>query len=362
MADALNALSEYHVTVQKTALLSGIMQASQPPDLIIYDVGDGQVLNDPDLLAMRRKNSGIPLVLVSGSISPEQMRQVIHLNAADLLTKPVDVRKLVEVVGDQLNVAHAASTQIYGFISCIGGAGATSLAINTADILCQQKRDARNATCLIDLDFSTGACGSFIDAHNDFDLKSVADHPNRIDVELMDTIRKSHPSGFSVYSFKLPDLPFYKSGEELVLRMLDVLSFKYDYVVVDIPYYETPWKSAVLGGLTDAFLVTDLAIPSLRQTRDIYERVRKGNIAPSHSTIIVNRHRLRMFFNSISRRDVRKLFKDLPISFVSDDHRTMTEAINRGILPREVTSRSDFAKESTKAFAEHLKRNGISLR
>ena len=362
MVDALSALSEYQVSQQKAASLSGALKNSRPPDLIIYDIGDGQVLDDPELLATRRQNSRIPLVLVSGAITPEQMRQVIHMNAADLLTKPVDVRKLVEIIGDQLNVAHAASTQIYGFVSCVGGAGATSLAINTADILCQRKRDARDATCLIDLDFSTGACGSFIDAHNDFDLESIVEHPNRIDVELMDTIRKSHPSGFSVYSFKLPNLPFRRTGEEFVLRMLDVLSFKYDFVIVDIPYYETPWKSAALDGLTDAFLVTDLAIPSLRQTRDIYERVRKGNIGSNRSTIIVNRHRMRMFFNSISRRDVRKLFKDQPISFICDDHRTMTEAINRGILPREVRSRSDFVRDATRALTDHLKRNGSSLR
>src|SRR5207249_1219588 len=104
-------------------------------------------------------------------------------------------------------------------------------------------------------------------------------------VELVDIIRKEHPEGFDLLSLKIPTLLAHPGAEEVVLRLLDVLSLQYRVVVLDVPYYAAPWRAKVLEAVDRVAIVTDPVIPSLKQARDLWLELRTAR-DPETLTII----------------------------------------------------------------------------
>ena len=54
----------------------------------------------------------------------------------------------------------------------------------------------------------------------------------------------------------------FKAG--VVVRMLDLVSAYFDYVVIDLPRIWFPWTETVLLGSNRLFIVTDMTVPSIR--------------------------------------------------------------------------------------------------
>ena len=87
--------------------------------------------------------------------------------------------------------------QIYTFTPAVGGAGVTTLAIQTALLLL--KAAARAArTCLVDLDFQHGACADYLDLEPRLDLKEIEPRPERLDRQLLEIMLSHHASGLKV--------------------------------------------------------------------------------------------------------------------------------------------------------------------
>src|SRR6185312_9907251 len=101
-------------------------------------------------------------------------------------------------------VARAAGTetaeaQIYSFIPAVGGAGVTTLAIQTALLLLQSGgQRARPTTCLVDLDFQHGACADYLDIEPRLDLKEIEPRPERLDRQLLEIMLSHHSSGLEL--------------------------------------------------------------------------------------------------------------------------------------------------------------------
>jgi CheY-like chemotaxis protein len=66
-------------------------------DLHLPDVPGEEV---PRLLKADPETAGIPVIVLSANTSKDALRRLVYLGAADCLTKPVDVERLLAVVGD----------------------------------------------------------------------------------------------------------------------------------------------------------------------------------------------------------------------------------------------------------------------
>ena len=122
------------------------------------------------------------------------------MRVADFLVKPVQP---VELVRTCARVARPAGTetteaQIYTFLPAVGGAGVTTLAIQTALLLLNSGQRARPTTCLVDLDFQHGACADYLDLEPRLDLKEIEPRPERLDRQLLEVMLSHHASGLAV--------------------------------------------------------------------------------------------------------------------------------------------------------------------
>ncbi|MCZ6763486.1 MAG: pilus assembly protein, partial [Alphaproteobacteria bacterium] len=314
-------------------------------DLVIVDIGDGEMLADQRLAEYRRSLTDTPFITISEDLSAERMRKLVQLASTDWIPRPVDGRNLLEAVSEHLKGRRVGKNSIYTFMSCVGGAGGTMLALSAAARIAEKRKSRRTIeTCLVDLDFSAAACGFYLDVYNEFNLDGFVTDPSRIDLELLDIIKHDLDPGFSLLSFRKPELLNHTKSEEFVLRLLDVAAYRYRNVVIDMPRYDTPFSETVLKGSDHIFLVTLLTIPAIKYARDAYLRLREVRGDGDNINLIINKNRTRLFSSGISRKEVEKVFKGREINFLPEDNKLMAEAINRGILPRVVNKRSALLK------------------
>jgi pilus assembly protein CpaE len=356
VSNSLGIVSAYKLTVLSVASFAGRQNRPEhAADLIILDVDHGQHLTNPQVFEARRMMSpSIPVVVVSGELRADLLREVVRLNAADWLRKPIDRRDLLNAISKCLQKDEQAG-RVTAIVSAAGGSGASVIAMNAAFLAATRvrKQPRPHGCMLFELDFSSGSCGYFLDIGNDYDFKNVLENPGRIDTEFVDIIRKEHPAGFSLLSMKAPIVQTHPAGEETVLRILDVLTFQYEFVVVDVPYYETRWKSAVLEAVSEVVIVTDPVIPALRQARDLEQRLREIRSEAS-VTIVVNKQRRRLFSRDLSSREIARVFGGRQVEFLPDAKDLLMEAANRGIIPVALDPRSSYSRLLRKFLARYV--------
>jgi pilus assembly protein CpaE len=354
VAARLESLAIYDVQVADAA---AFLQGANPdakPSVIIFDVGDGEILLEPAVSAARSSFSSVPLIAVSNELAPDRMRNLVRINASDWLRKPLDGKDLLNAVTFHDSGSHASRSRVVTFISASGGAGATTLALSAAKHLANKSPQHAAATCLVDLDFQSANCGAYLNLFNHFDLESIVGQPDRLDVELMDVIKLTREPGFTIYSFERPALPFESTGREFVLKLLDLIAYRFENVVVDLPNLETPWHDSVLSTSDEIFIVFELNVASLRQAKKLYTRIRelKGNA--SSVTLIANKHKRKLFGNHFSRSELEKIFAAKHIKAVSFDPDLMSDSLNRAMLPDEIDRRARFNRDLKGIFEERI--------
>jgi pilus assembly protein CpaE len=350
MQNALSVLSQFDAElVNRDSLLAESGTFDQDNyDLLIIDAGKGEFIDSGQAQELRDRFARLPLIVVSEPLQDKHMRQLLRLNSKDWLKKPLDRKMFLESITGNIQLTQAGDNKVHAVVSSVGGAGATSVAITMANAMAKVKKKIQPIVTLFDLDFSAGSCGQYLNIANDYDLGPVLTNPKRVDLEFIDIIKKRHESGFSVLSFKHPQVITSPNGKELVLRMLDVVSFENDHTVIDIPYYETNWKDEILTAVNSITLVTDCTIPGLRQAKDVYSRIKRIKRDDTPITIIANKHRSRLFGFGIGKKETRKIFNKANSLLIDDDWDTLTEAVNRGVLPADVSSRSKFVRQVEK--------------
>ncbi|ARO33392.1 response regulator/pilus assembly domain-containing protein (plasmid) [Rhizobium sp. NXC14] len=343
MLDTFGSLSRYDVRHFSLKALGekGRLDPTQF-DLIVLDVDNGELLQQPELFAFRTSYRDIPLVVVSEDLPDDMMRLLFRLNGNDWLKKPLERRALIDMISTHAPGTGASDSRVHAVVSAVGGAGASMIASSLAHSLAQPTKNSTPRVDLFDTDFCSGALGYYLNLVNDYDLKPVIANPSRVDLEFIDLVRKRHPGGFSLLSFKQPSVLLSPKGGELVLRMLDVAAFESDHTVVDVPYYDTPWKYEVLTSVNSIYIVTEMTIPALSQAKDLFTNLARLRGSSDQIFIVINKYRAKLFGLGLRRQQTEKIFKGIPTHVIADEWDTLSEAVNRGVLPAQVNSRARF--------------------
>ena len=323
------------------------------PSAIILDVGDGTMLGDARLGVARDRAGATPIIVLSRDMPADRARQLVRLRAVDWLEQPFESNDLAGALAHAVGPSRQGAGRVVTFVSASGGAGATTLALMAAQHLADGAGPGQ--TCLVDLDFQQASCGAYLNLINEFDLSGVAAQPERLDTELLETIKLERNSKLALYSFERPDLSFAASGRDFVLRLLDLASLAHQQVVIDLPRLATPWFPDVVRGSDIVFVVFELNIPSLRQARQVLQRVREARGNGEKVYPIASKNTFKLIGNPISRKDVAKIFTSGEVFSVARDDALAGEALNRGLLPSDISRRSKLVRE-----AEHVFRTVLS--
>jgi pilus assembly protein CpaE len=305
--------------------------------LVDLDAGNEQEIEALGRL-MLRVGGRPPVIVVTQAFDAELARRLLQMRVADFLVKPVPPVELVRACARVSRPANAETTeaQIFTFLPAVGGAGVTTLAIQTAMLLLDSGPRGRASTCLVDLDFQHGACADYLDLEPRLDLKEIEPRPERLDRQLLEIMLAHHASGLAVVAAPNRPAEMRTFDPDMVTRLLDLVSSHFEYVVIDMPRTWFSWTDSVLLGSNRLLVVSEMTVPSLRQTRQLVAAIRERLGDGPQPQVIVNRFEQRMFAPGLKRSDIEQALGSDFLGVVPNDYRLVREAIDRGVPLDEV--------------------------
>jgi pilus assembly protein CpaE len=300
---------------------------------------------------MMLRNAALPpVVVVTQSFDAEVARSLMQMRVADFLVKPVQP---VEIVRTCARVARSSGqetteAQIYTFTPAVGGAGVTTLAIQTALLLLNASQRVRPTVCLVDLDFQHGACADYLDLEPRLDLKEIEPRPERLDRQLLEIMLSHHASGLELIAAPNRPAEMRTFDPDMVTRLLDLVSSHFDYVVIDMPRTWFSWTDSVLLGSNRLFIVSEMTVPSIRQAKGLVAAVRERLGEGPKPQVIVNRFEQRMFDPGLKKSDIEQALGADFAGTIPNNYRLVREAIDRGVPLDEVKAGNNVTSQLKK--------------
>src|SRR5579885_2256169 len=290
---------------------------------------------------MTRAASWPPVIAVTPSFNADVARTLMQMRVADFLVKPVKaidlVRACARVAQGAPGVEKPKEAQIHTFLPAVGGAGVTTLAVQTAMILLNSAGPrAKTSTCLVDLDFQHGAVADYLDLEPRLNLAEIEPRPDRLDRQLLEVMLSYHASGLAVVAAPNRPAEMRSFDPDVVTRLLDLVSSHFDYVVFDMPRTWFSWTDSVLLGSNKLFVVSEATVPGLRQAKQLVEAIRERLGDGPKPQVIINRFAQRLFSTGLRRSDIEQAIGDAFLACVPNDYALVREAIDRGVPLEEV--------------------------
>lgn len=306
-------------------------------------VADLDTADETEMLALEqlvtRIGSWPPIVAVMPNFDGAAVRRLMQLRVADFLVKPVPPVELAQTcarVAKKPAATDTAEAQILTFLPAVGGAGVTTMAVQTAMLLLNSGARGKTATCLVDLDFQHGACADYLDIEPRLNLGEIEPRPERLDRQLLEVMISQHASGLSVVAAPNRPAEMRSFDPDVVTRLLDLVSSHFDYVVFDMPRTWFSWTDSVLLGSNQLYIVTEATVPGLRQARQLVEAVRERLGDGPKPQVVINRFEQRLFAHGLRRTDIEQALGDSFRTTIPNNYGLVREAIDRGVPLDEI--------------------------
>ena len=311
-------------------------------------IADLDAADDTELQALARFMPRIgnwpPVVVVTQEFEGNLARRLMQMRVADLLVKPVPPLELAQTcarVAKESSKASAADAetteaQIFTFLPAVGGAGVTTLAVQTAMLLLNANPRSKTLTCLVDLDFQHGACCDYLDIEPRLNLGEIEPRPERLDRQLLEVMLSHHSSGLAVVAAPNQPAEMRSFDPDVVTRLLDLVSSHFDYVVFDMPRTWFSWTDSVLLGSNKLYIVSETTVPALRHAKQLVEAIRERLGDGPHPQVIVNRFEQKLFSPGLRRTDVEQAIGEAFLGCVPNNYALVREAIDRGVPLDEI--------------------------
>ena len=308
--------------------------------VVVADVGGA---DEAELAALERLMLQIgnwpPVVGVTQSFDGTVARRLMQMRLADFLIKPVPPVELVRTCARVAKPPAAAETteaQIFTFLPAVGGAGVTTLAVQTAMLLLNSGARGKTATCLVDLDFQHGACADYLDIEPRLNLSEIEPRPERLDRQLLEVMISQHSSGLAVVAAPNRPAEMRSFDPDVVTRLLDLVSSNFNYVVFDMPRTWFSWTDSVLLGSNKLFIVSETTVPGLRHAKQLVDAIRERLGDGPKPQVIINRFEQKLFSPGLRRADVMAAIGEAFAACIPNHYGLVREAIDRGVPLDEV--------------------------
>jgi pilus assembly protein CpaE len=338
LADRRGFALEVLVGELKATNLALVERLDQADILFLeVDTGDEQELATLRRIADEHRGRA-PILATTRELTGPAMRQLIRQGIDDFVPQPVRAQDVADALDDAARRLHRLRHggrprgKVLGFIHAKGGVGATTLALHTALVL--QRPPARRApapkVCVLDLDLQFGDAALYLDLEPRQEILEIIRTPQRCDGMLLQGAMTRHGSGLAVLPAPRQPVPLEALRMETAGQLVDLAAEEFDYVVVDLPLALAGWVGTVLGRLDQLFVVTQLNVPAIRQTRRLLDLLQEEGLLNLPIAIVLNRHVWSLTERSRLKQAVTSLGRPID-HFVPDNAALALEAANRGM-------------------------------
>jgi len=328
------------------SLDSTFMERVNRASMLLVDLD----IEDPEELVPLRQimadcQGRLSVIATSRDVSAQGMRELIRQGIDDFVPQPLDQHSLLDAIDvakrkARQNRSGSSAGQIITVARAKGGMGATTLAVNLAlSLIDPIGKEEPKRVGLLDLDLQFGDIALYLDLAPRSDLVDIVQKPTRLDTALLLSAMTEHESGLEVLQAPIEPMPLEALRTETVGRLIDLAQQEFDYVVVDLPLALATWHEMVLDMTDKLYLVTQLNVPAIRQTKRMIDILKDEGLYSLPVSIVLNRYIKR--FNEHTRiRQCSKALDHAIDHFLPEDERTVLEAVNRGVPLTEVRRRA----------------------
>jgi pilus assembly protein CpaE len=160
--------------------------------------------------------------------------------------------------------------------------------------------------------------------------------PERLDRQLLEVMLSYHASGLAVIAAPNRPAELRSFDPDMVMRLLDLVSTHFDYVVFDMPRTWFAWTDSVLLGSNHLFVVGEMTVPGLRHAKQLADAIAERLKEGPPPKVIVNRFEQRLFGPGLRRGDIEQALGDRFAGVVPNHYQLVREAIDRGVPLDEV--------------------------
>jgi pilus assembly protein CpaE len=242
------------------------------PDVVIVSLDSDQAKAQQLIGAMAAELPDLPILAVSARGDGQAILQALRNGAREFLTAPVVLEDLIKAFKrltprlgtdsrDGTMVAPKVDSQVIAVLGSRGGVGCTSLAVNLASTLAQDKAFG---VALVDLDLALGDADVALDLLADYTLADVALNVERLDMQFLKRSLCKHPTGLSLlpHPVQVEDASLIR--EEHMTRVIGLLKASYSHLVLDLSKSFSPVDLCALRMSDVILLVAQLELTSLR--------------------------------------------------------------------------------------------------
>ena len=349
------------------------------PHIVLMDI------NMPDMdgiTATSKLLEQVPaaqVVMLSVQGETDYLRRAMLAGARDYLTKPASadelvntIRRAYEMAKSQVGSRRAAAAvdeeqrraearegepegEVVVVYAPKGGAGCTTVAINTAIALQERLGDDRKVA-LVDGNLQFGDVGVMLDLRPDRSMADLSERIEELDADLLSSVMSTHASGIRV--LLAPPRPeaaesllAVPSGEErsraAIEEILDKARESFDIIVADTWSWVDDLTLALFDLASVIVLVVTPDIPAVKSTRLFLELASKLNYDAHSIVLVVNGADRR---GSLQVSQIEKAM--MPVSAeIPFDEQCALGAANRGV-PVLMRDRNRPMSESILALAD----------
>lgn len=331
---AARALGEAALETVGAEGLNGRALQTDPPDLVLIDAGGASTEVLAGAIATLGRAPTPPATLLVGEQLPAALvRALMRLPHSDVLEAPFTAESLAATAAPLMTAKLApvqnAPSRCWTVMGAVGGAGATTIAIETACALAERLPGPRRV-CLIDLNIADGAAAAYLAAPANMLLSRASQAPERIDPSLLDAFISQAAGGIDLLASARDCHAFDTTSAEAVLRILDVACQVYDAVVVDAPRHRRAWTLDVLSGSDELLVVSELTVPALLAARSLAAEIEAELPDGPPPRIVLNRLARRVFGPAPSMVEAEKALQRRAVGGITSDWEAAAASANLG--------------------------------
>jgi pilus assembly protein CpaE len=300
---------------------------ARKPDLIVADVMMPN-MTGYDFCRQVRALSGainIPIIVFSARFQPVDKQTALQAGATDYLPKSISPDALVKRIEELLPAAPAAvDHQSIGFFSLRGGAGVTSLAVNTAIALAITQKAK---TAMIDLAPLGGHAALLLGLRPTSSVREVLSKNQDLTLEAISPHFIEHQAGIHLLASPLRFEERFAAHSNSLDQLDTVLRPAYRFTIFDLPCSALEPQTASFFQQLDAVaVVISPDVPALQSTALALQSLARLGVVDEKIRLVVNQV---VPQNGLPVETIQKAVKRLvsaKIPFEAD----MIKAVNSG--------------------------------
>jgi pilus assembly protein CpaE len=314
--------------------------SANPPSLAIVDIRHGAKGMD-GIERLRASWPTATIFAIASSAQPEQILQAMRAGANEYLSWPIDAsfNAAIQRAAERSKPKDGSRNGcVLSFFGVKGGAGTTTIAVNTA---IEIARISKKPTLIVDLHQFIGEVALFLGVRPRFTLVDALDNLHRIDAEFLRELVVKHKTGLDILAGgEQADRPGPHDAANFE-QLLQTLGRSYDYIIIDGGLVTGPCAEVAVFAAESVFLVANPDIACVRNAHRVVERM--GQFG-------ANKDRVRMLLNRMSDHHEigpKQIETTLGFSLFSvfpSDYSTVSAALNSGV-PLTLSNHSELAAQ-----------------